>query len=84
MTQAQLVQLLKSINIPVDSEKADEMEEAIHSAGLKMPRETWCRKEKKNDGQTTTNSGAKYSTGTMKRLPPPDHATKPKAKKPVN
>ena len=46
-----------------------------------MPRETWCRKEKKNASQNSTNSGARYSQGTTKCLPPPD-LTKPKAKKP--
>jgi len=41
----------KSINIPINSAHADDMEEVIHSAGLQMPRETWCRNGKRN----TTN-----------------------------
>ena len=38
----QLVQLLKSINIPIESAQADEMEEVIHSAGLQMQRVGCC------------------------------------------
>jgi len=63
-------------NIPVHIAHADEMEEVIHSSGLQMPRETWCRKEKNHH-----NSGARYSHGTTKHLPQPV-LTKPKAMKP--
>ena len=46
MTDHQLCRLLKSLNVPVHIPHADELEEAIRSAGMQLLRETWSRKER--------------------------------------
>ena len=81
MTDHQLCRLLKSLNVPVYSPHADELEEAIRSAGMQLPRETWCRKERPRIQPVNSAESAKFSQGTTKMLPPPD-ISKPAAKRP--
>ena len=81
MTEAQLLCLVKSLNIPAHSYHADDMDAAITSAGLQLPRETWCKKKRASLTLNKSSTSAKYSQGTQKRLPPPQ-LTKPLAKKP--
>ena len=70
-TDAQLLRLLRSLNIPVHSAHAAEMEEALAASGLKMPKETWCRKPRTSTS-ISPPIGAKFSYGTTKSLPQPD------------
>ena len=71
----------QSLNVPVHSPHADELEEAIRSAGMQLPRETWCRKERPRIQPVNSAESAKFSQGTTKMLPPPD-ISKPAAKRP--
>ena len=67
LTDNQILRLVKSLNIPVSSPKADEMEAAIRSAGLDMPKEMWAKKEKRN----APPESAKFAYGTTKEMPHP-------------
>ena len=66
--------------MPVHSPHADELEEAIQSAGMQLPRETWCRKERSKTQSLNSAESAKFSQGTTKMLRPPD-VSKPAAKR---
>ena len=81
MTEAQLQRLVKSLNIPAHSCHADDMDAAITSAGLQLPRETRCKKKRTSLTLNKSSTSAKNSQGTQKSLPPPQLA-KPLAKKP--
>lgn len=76
LTDNQILRLIKSLNIPVSSPKADEMEAAIQSAGMDMPKEIWAKKEKK----IGPPQSARFAYGTTKEMPEP--SLKPKSKKP--
>ena len=72
----------QSLNVPVHSPHADELEEAIRSAGMQLPRETWCRKERPRIQPVNSAESAKFSQGTTKMLLPPPDISKPAAKRP--
>ncbi len=46
MTQQQLQRLLQSLNVPEESQQANELSESLEEAGLSLPRETWAKRSK--------------------------------------